>query len=211
MWELLYNMSFFRIVCLRIGASWARCPTSDMSFVSNGNMFSRCIDYFCHCSTTQLVVGHHWHFINDYDMFVFEVFYDIISSWRMDKYLCVKIQNAICIVVAIEFKWSVITLVIADNNIFLPSNWNFCVVYNFIKNFFPLPSVPMIICRPFGFLVMEWIFNYSLFNCMMEMCMLNVLWRFENKLHFKDTQIFNSKACIKLIQCTKCFDLELEI
>jgi hypothetical protein len=43
-------------------------------------------------------------------------------------------------------------LFVADNSIFLPRNWKCCVVYNF----FPLTSVPMIICKPFEFSVMEW-------------------------------------------------------
>jgi hypothetical protein len=76
MWQLLYNMSFFRIVCLEIGGSWARCPTSNMNFVSNGNMLSRCIDCFSHFNYTTCC----WSsltFSNVYDMFVFEVFYDI--------------------------------------------------------------------------------------------------------------------------------------
>jgi hypothetical protein len=161
MWQLLYNISFFRIVCLEIGGSWARCPTSNMSFVSNGNMFSRCIDYFNHCSTTQLVVGHHWHLVMFMTCLFLKCSMTLLGSWRMDKYLCVKIQNAMCIVVAIELKWSVITLV-ANNNIFLPSNWKCCVAYNFINNFFPLPSVPMIICKHFGFSIMEW--KVFLFN-----------------------------------------------
>jgi hypothetical protein len=156
MWQLLYNMSVFQILCLQIGGSWARCPTSNMSFVSNRNMFSRCIDCFSHCSTTHnlLLV------IIDILLMIMTCLFlrcsmTLLGSWTMDKYPCVKIQNAMCVVVVIELKQNVITLVVTDNNIFLPSNWKCCVVYNFIKNFFPLPSLLMIICKPFGFLVME--------------------------------------------------------
>jgi hypothetical protein len=68
--------------------------------------------------------------------------------------------------------------------------------------------VPMIICKPFRFSIMEWKVFLFIIYLHGNMCVIHVLWRFGNKLHFKDTQIFNSKACVKLIQRTKCFDLE---
>ncbi len=120
MWQLLYNMSFFQIVCLQIGGSWARCPTSNMSFVSNGNMFSNCIGWFSHCSTTHnlLLVIIDILLMIMTCLFFLRCSMTLLGSWRMDKYLCVKIQNAMCTVIAIEFKQSVITLVVADNSIF---------------------------------------------------------------------------------------------
>jgi len=181
MWQLWYNMSFFQIVCLQIGGSWARCPTSNMSFVSNGNMFSRCIDCFSHCSTTHnlLLV------IIDILLMIMTCLFlkcsmTLLGSWRMDMYFYVKIQNAMCTVIAIDLKQCVITLVVIDNNsIFLPSNWKFCVVYNFIKNFFPLPSVLRIICKPFGFSVMEWkvfFIHYLIawWKCGCQICVVKV-------------------------------------
>jgi hypothetical protein len=74
-----------------------------MSFVSNGNMFSNCIDWFSHCSTTHnlLLV------IIDILLMIMTCLFlrcsmTLLGSWRMDKYLCVKIQNAMCAVVGAQ-------------------------------------------------------------------------------------------------------------
>jgi hypothetical protein len=93
----------------------------------------------------------------------------LLGSRRMDKYLHVGIWNVVCIVMAVEFKWSAITPMVVHNNAFLPSNWKH-VMYIKMK-VLPLRGVLVTICEPYGFSIME-------------MCVKCVLQRFENKLHF---------------------------
>jgi hypothetical protein len=145
-----------------------------MSFVSNGNMFSRCIDCFIHCSTSHMLL-----IIIDISSMIMTCAFlrcsmTLLNSGRIDKYLHVGIQNAMCTIMAVELKWNVATHVVLNNNTFLPSNWK-CYVMYFIKKVLPLPCVPMIMCKLFGFSIMECnIFFCSSFNCMMEMHVTNM-------------------------------------
>ncbi len=159
--QLLHSMLLFWIVYLQIGGSWARFPTSGTRFVLNGDMLSRFIDCFSCCSIAHnmLMV-----IIDDSSTTMTCAFLKcsmiLLSSRRMDKHLHVGIWNVVCIVLAIEFKWSAITPMVVNNNTFLPSNWKFCVNY-FKKKFLPLWGVFVTICKPYGFSIMK-------------MCMSNV-------------------------------------
>jgi hypothetical protein len=41
----------------------------------------------------------------------------LISSGKIDKYPCTRMRNAMCTVIVVEHKQSVVMLVVADNNI----------------------------------------------------------------------------------------------
>jgi hypothetical protein len=45
----------------------------------------------------------------------------LLASRRTDKYPHTKMQIGVCIVVVVEHKQSVVVLVVANNNMFLPS------------------------------------------------------------------------------------------
>ncbi len=92
MWQLLHNFLLFQILCLQIGGSWARSPTRVQGFVSNGDMFSRCIDYFNCYSTSHNMSLIIIHFSS---MFITCAFFKhsitLLGLRRMDKYPCVGI------------------------------------------------------------------------------------------------------------------------
>jgi len=184
MWQLLQNMLLFQIVCLQIGGSQARVPTINMSFVSNGDMFSRCIDCFSHCSTLHmlLIIIYISSMIMTFAFFRCSM--TLLDSGRIKKYLHVGIQNAMHTIMIVELKWNVATHVILNNNIFWPSNWK-CYVMYFIRKVLPLPCVPMIMCKLFGFSIMECniFFLYHLiawWKCLWQICVVKV----GNKLDF---------------------------
>jgi hypothetical protein len=153
-WQLLHNMLLFWIVRLQIGDSWARFPTSSTRFVLNGNLFSRFIDCFSCCSIEHKIL---MVIIDISSMTMTCAFLKcsmiLLGSRRMDKYLHVGIWNVVCIVMAVEFKWSAITPMVVNNNAFLPSNWKH-VIY-FLNKVFPLRGVLVTICKPYGFSIME--------------------------------------------------------
>jgi hypothetical protein len=45
----------------------------------------------------------------------------LLSSWKIDKYPCTGMQNALCIVIFVEHKQCVVMPIVVDNNMFLPS------------------------------------------------------------------------------------------
>lgn len=116
-------------LCLQIGDSWARFPTSSRRFVLNWNMFSRFIDWFSCCSITHnmLMV-----IIDVSPMTMTCAFLKcsmiLLGSRRMDKYFHVETWNVVCILMVVEFKWNATTPMVV-NNTFCPSNWKFCVIY----------------------------------------------------------------------------------
>jgi hypothetical protein len=113
---------------------------SGMSFVSNGNMFLKCIDCSSRCSTTHILLV-----IIDISSMImtcvfFRCFMTLLGSKRMDKYFHVGIWNVLCMLMVVGFKQSAITFVITDNSAFFPSNWKCCVMY-FITKILPLLGV----------------------------------------------------------------------
>lgn len=122
---------------LQISCSWPRSPTSNMSFILNGDMLSKCIHYFNCCSTRHnmlLVI------INISPMIMTCVFLKhfmtFLSLGRMENYLHVEIRNALCIIVIMELKWNVATPMVVDSNTFLPNNWKCCVMYFYKEKLF---------------------------------------------------------------------------
>jgi hypothetical protein len=145
-------MLLFWIMCLQISCSWARFSTSNMSFILNGDMLSKCIHYFNCCSTTHnmlLVI------INISSMIMTCAFLKrsmtFISLGRMEKYLHIGIRNALCIIVI----WS--------SNEMLQHLWLLIVVHFyqtienvvwciFIKKYIlSLPTTTMTIRKPCEF------------------------------------------------------------
>ncbi len=45
----------------------------------------------------------------------------LLSSGKIDKYPCTGMRNALCTVIVVEHKQSVVMPVVVDNNMFLPS------------------------------------------------------------------------------------------
>ncbi len=152
MWQLLYNMLLWWIVCLQINRSWARFPTSNMSFILNGNMFSKCIHYFNYCLTTHNMLLIIINISSTIMTYVFlKHFITFLSLRRMDKYLHVGIWNALCIIMIMELKWNVIAPMVVDSNAFFPNNWKCCVMYFIKKDVLSLPTTTMTICKPCEF------------------------------------------------------------
>jgi hypothetical protein len=76
-----------------------------MSYILNGGMFLKCIHYFNYSSTTHnmlLVI------INISSTIMTHAFLKhfmlFLRLGMLDKYLCVEIQNALCIIVIMELK-----------------------------------------------------------------------------------------------------------
>jgi len=125
-WQLLHSMLLFWIVCLQIGDSWARFPTSSRRFVLNWDMFSRFIDCFNCCSITHnmLMV-----IIDVSSMTMTCAFFKcsmiLLGSRRMDKYFHVGTWNVVCILMVVEFKWNATTPMVVNNNTFCQAIGNF--------------------------------------------------------------------------------------
>jgi hypothetical protein len=81
---------------------------------------------------------------------IFSFSMTLLSSEKIDKYPCTRMWNAMCAVIDVEHKQSVVMPVVANNNMFLPSVWKCCVMY-FTKNVFPLLGVSIKMCNPCGF------------------------------------------------------------
>jgi hypothetical protein len=109
-------------VCLQIGGNCARLATNNTSFVSNGDVPAIDIPCSKHCSTTQsmlLVIMDISFIMTTFVIFSFSM--TLLGSKRIDKYPHTKMQIGVCIVVVVEHKQSVVVLVVANNNKFLPS------------------------------------------------------------------------------------------
>lgn len=118
MWQGLHKISLFCIVCPQISSSWTRSPTNTISFVwKDWNVFSRHIVYLEHSSTVHnmlLVI------IDISSMMMTFVDLSFCMTLWGSKYPCVAMQNAMCIVVAMELKQNVVMLIVTNNNTFLP-------------------------------------------------------------------------------------------
>jgi hypothetical protein len=76
-------------VCLQIGGNFARLPTNNTSFVSNGNVYVIDIAYFKCCSIMQsmlLVIMDISSIIMRFTIFSF--FMTLLGVGRIDKYPC---------------------------------------------------------------------------------------------------------------------------
>jgi hypothetical protein len=114
-------MSFCRNVCLQIGGNCARSPTNNTSFVSNGDVSTIDIACFKHCSTTQnmlLVILGISSIMTTFAIFTFSM--TLLSLGKIDKYPCTRMRNAVCTVIDVEHKQSVVMLVVVDKNMSFP-------------------------------------------------------------------------------------------
>ncbi len=143
---------YFKLCVYKLVIVGQRSPTSNMSYILNGDMFSKCIHYFNYCSTTHnmlLVIINISSTIMTCVFLKHFMIFPILGM--MDKYLCVGIRNPLCIMVIMEFKWNVATPMVVDSSTFLPNNWKFCVMYFIMKDILSLPTTTMTNCKPFEF------------------------------------------------------------
>jgi hypothetical protein len=49
---------------------------------------------------------------------IFSFFMTLLSLGRIDKYTCIRMQNAMCTIVVVEHKWSAVVPIVVDNNTF---------------------------------------------------------------------------------------------
>jgi hypothetical protein len=175
-WTGLHKILLFRNMCLQIASSWTRSPTNNINFVWKAwNMFSTCIVCFRCCS-----IAHNMLLVIIDISSMMMTFVNLSFSmtlWglgRIDKYPCVGMWNAVYTIIIMVLKQSATTFVIVDNNTFLPCTWKCCVMY-LMKNILPLLGVPIRMCRPCGFLVIELNTHcYSSLNFIMGMCGWNL-------------------------------------
>ncbi len=98
-------MSFCHNVCLQIGGNCARSPTNNTSFLSNGDVSAIDIACFKCCSTTQnllLIIMDISSRMTTFAIFSFSM--TLISSRKIDKYPCTRMQNAVCTIIDVEHK-----------------------------------------------------------------------------------------------------------
>ncbi len=103
--QLLHNMSFCRSMCLQINGNCARSPTNNTSFVSNGDVSTTNIACFKRCSTMQnmlLIIVDISFIMMTFAIFCFSM--TLFSLGKIDKYLCIGMQNAMCTIVVAEHK-----------------------------------------------------------------------------------------------------------
>jgi hypothetical protein len=114
-------MSFCHSVCLQIGGNYARSPTNNTNFVSNGDVSTTYIVYFKHCSTTQnmlLVIMDISFIMMTFANFNFSM--TLLGIGRIDKYPHTRMQNVVCTIIVVEHKQSVVVPIVVDNNKFVP-------------------------------------------------------------------------------------------
>ncbi len=108
---------------------------------------------------------------------IFSFSMTLLGLGRIDKYPCTRMRNAMCTVVDVEHKWNVDVPIVAVNNTFLPSVWEYCVMY-FTKKKIPVLGVHVKTCITCGFSIMEWNnFCCSCFNCIIERFLPNVCFK----------------------------------
>jgi hypothetical protein len=98
-------MSFDHNVCLQIGGNYARSPTNNTSFVSNGDVSIIDIACFKCYSPTQSMLLVIMDISSIMTTFViFSISMTLLGSGKIEKYPCTRKQNAMCNVVVVEHK-----------------------------------------------------------------------------------------------------------
>jgi hypothetical protein len=94
-------------------------------------------------------------FYHDYDMCILKRFMTTLG-FKKDGQISLywNLKHSVLYIVAVEFKQSVATLISANNNTFLQTNYKCCVMY-FIKKHLLLPNVLVIVYKPCEFSLTE--------------------------------------------------------
>ncbi len=177
MWQRLHKISLFHNVCLQMVGSWAN---HQLLILVLFEKFEKC---FQHALLVSNIVQQCIYMLVMIDISsIMITFLDLSLSmtlWgsiRTNKYPHVGMPNLVCIVVVVELKQCATTSIVVDRNMFLSCIWKCCVLY-FMKNVLPLLGVPMKICKPCGFPIMESNTHCcSSLNVIMEVCGWNMCW-----------------------------------